>query len=779
MSPRGGEVARAVAGIAVWSGALIAPLALGSVHPELVIAHSLISGLGLLALLVFFARSGRQIELPRFGWLLLVASAWTALQLVPLPMGLLARLAPRSAELLGISLAEVGTVAWHPISLDPRATLLSLLQLGAVTALYLTAHNRMRRSERVAPLATALVVLGLVLVLVGLAGAVVAPGRALLFYRAQQGHITALITTSFVNANHGAAFLGICALLALGLAFRARDSRWRLAAGAAAVFLAIGVFLTLSRGGVVALGAGAGLFFVVRRLDERRSELGRSSFWLWVPAALIVVMAVVGWLALDPLLGELRSSLPGYGGGIGKAALWAPGMRMLEANLLLGVGRGAFATTFPRYLEPEVFTGLTFTHLENQYLHLPIEWGVPLAALVIGVSGLLWLRWLWSARHNALVSAAVAALGLLALQAVVDFNLELLGIAMPAAVLAAIASAHRGQHSRTEGSKLRMALLAGYGVALIASALVVLTLRDQLPDRVDRKLGALMAAKEAMTPTRLTELKAAITRRPADYLPHLVGGRMLARSGERRAIRWLNRAAYLAAGNGAVHFETAHVLFAFQYRKQALLECRLGLERVGRSGGAHLLRWVIDRLQGREEAVLALPLRPELATTYLKALLRLGLGDYGLAVARDARLHWPQQVEFAYLELEALLRLEAAEPAEQLATRLVERHGSERAYLLAAQAAALRHGAARAVEVLRSGVNRHPASVELGFACGNALVDAKEPKEAEQVLRTACQRAANRQDLARCHRLLARALGAQGRAHRAQIELEQARQLSQ
>src|SRR5690606_20128011 len=82
---------------------------------------------------------------PLFAALLLLPVVAIALQLVPLPLGLLGLLSPRAAEVVDFVLVPLGLSSTRPVSLDPPATWRALA--GALTALlvFLTASQLVRR----------------------------------------------------------------------------------------------------------------------------------------------------------------------------------------------------------------------------------------------------------------------------------------------------------------------------------------------------------------------------------------------------------------------------------------------------------------------------------------------------------------------------------------------------------------------------------------------------------------------------------------------------------
>jgi putative inorganic carbon (hco3(-)) transporter len=148
-------------------------------------------------------------------------------------------------------------------------------------------------------------------------------------------------------------------------------------------FCAAGVFLSLSRGGLVALGAvllGAPLL------------AGR---WRPAMAGLLVLVAASGFLyftQIAPLPARERITMSN--GGSGRTALWTIGLRMVEAHPIGGVGVGNFPAASPNYvLQPgllerdELIFSVAPKVTHNTYLEILAEMGFPGLLLFLGIVG--------------------------------------------------------------------------------------------------------------------------------------------------------------------------------------------------------------------------------------------------------------------------------------------------------------------------------------------------------------------------------------------------------
>ncbi|HEY0986136.1 MAG TPA: hypothetical protein VGD80_03755, partial [Kofleriaceae bacterium] len=128
--------------------------------------QAIVAGLVALALAAQLASRRRFARISPLVVVLAIAVGLTAVQLIPLPPGLLEALNPHGNELRSDGAALAGTAPWHVISLDPAGTLRALAFL--VTLLGVAVFGlRISGSERGRYL-----VLGGVAVTCGLAAAV-------------------------------------------------------------------------------------------------------------------------------------------------------------------------------------------------------------------------------------------------------------------------------------------------------------------------------------------------------------------------------------------------------------------------------------------------------------------------------------------------------------------------------------------------------------------------------------------------------------------------------
>jgi O-antigen ligase len=197
------------------------------------------------------------------------------------------------------------------------------------------------------------------------------------------------------DPNELAAVLVGGTILAAALAVTLRGAPvLRLLAGGASVLCAAGIFLSLSRGGLVALGFSLIAAIVVAGRRWRLQAI--------VLAAVVAVgaFAYFGFYADSTAIHRVTS----FGNGTGRTDIWTVGWRMVQHHPVTGVGVGNYKTSSIHYLlEPgaiqrDEFIVDTPKVAHNTYLQVLAELGIVGAALFAAIVGFSLLCILKAAR---------------------------------------------------------------------------------------------------------------------------------------------------------------------------------------------------------------------------------------------------------------------------------------------------------------------------------------------------------------------------------------------
>lgn len=379
--------------------------------------------------------AGKAPRLPRLTrWAMVVLMAVAALQLVPLPLSIVAAMSPERAR-LAVAAGETG---WLPLCVYPAGAVFEWLRLATSVLLFLTVRElTWRLSIDDAPWSAAA---GLVLV----AGLEAILGLVQ-FYTGATGGGGAHGT--YANRDHFAGLMEMAlpfpvaygtAVLRRGWYRDSSASRPALAAGlafAAAALLLLGSIHSLSRMGFIAALFGLG---VLAAFSVRQKK------WLAaLPVALIVLFL---YLPTDDLIARFGDMSKHESLSMAdRIEVWRESLPMLAVYPVAGTGLGGYEPAFMPFKRSTPM--LTDNYAHNEYLHYAIELGwLGYAALCVLVASLFWAaaaaaRRCPSAGWRALGAACAASMAALLLHAFVDFNTYIPVNSLAFAWVAGIASA--------------------------------------------------------------------------------------------------------------------------------------------------------------------------------------------------------------------------------------------------------------------------------------------------------------------------------------------------
>jgi tetratricopeptide (TPR) repeat protein len=368
----------------------------------------------------------------------------------------------------------------------------------------------------------------------------------------------------FINPNHEAELLELSAFAALALAYAATTRDRRRAWKAVAAFLAAGALSTISRGSVLALGAGALTCFLFPIQSEEDAPRPRNRF-VAILLGLVVVAGLTLSLGGEGILGEVLATRPGTDI---KLRVWLDALKIIPAHPL-GIGLGAFARVYPAY--QTLSTAALYEFVENQPLGLLIEAGIPGALLLAGAVALTVRHLAKWARRDRVEAALCAAMVAVLAHNLVDFGLEVPGILFP--FLAILGATVGRQLVATDAPVPRRAAVA-YAVVVAATTVAGIALLLSPPAR---DFDALL--KGASAADRPALVRAALAAHPTDNEYALLAATMAplqaTGGGPSPRLRGLNRALRLCPNCPAGHREAARNLWRLGRRQQALLEWRI------------------------------------------------------------------------------------------------------------------------------------------------------------------------------------------------------------
>jgi len=346
--------------------------------------------------------------------------AYTLVQALPLPIGLVSFVSPASGELQAFAAGEGGS-GWARLTVDVGATLAELIKNASYIALLASTVLLATTRARLRFLMGTIVAAGAVQAGLGL-GSHFAGVNLLAFDPTTAGEFSESVRGTFVNRNHFAQFLLMCSAAGLGLvvsrsAGRSGAQGWRQRLVAAMdgvldtglqrailiVLMIAAVLFSGSRGAALSFAAAfAAVVVLAALLHGRRAPEVRFAPWLGVAALLAVV-----WLGAGSLAERLLTSDFGTDE---RLVQWEMSLPLIRDYPLTGVGAGNYVNAFPLYRDGTL-RPLTYDRAHSDYLELLIDQGI-VGVLLLGGALLMAYRRIIAAyrrRHDPLARGILFA----------------------------------------------------------------------------------------------------------------------------------------------------------------------------------------------------------------------------------------------------------------------------------------------------------------------------------------------------------------------------------
>jgi tetratricopeptide (TPR) repeat protein len=437
---------------------------------------------------------------------------------------------------------------------------------------------------------------------------------------------------------------------------------------------------------LIALALGFVLFTWLLTRRSETLEDRRSNVPALIGATIAVPRAGLAWKYTEWLREFTGTEEDPLGFG-GKLAAMRDAGPLIADHPLLGIGRGSYGSVYPAY--KTAAHQLTYTHPENVAVQLLADWGV-----VLGAAAIVLLFWIIASRirhaRNVAVLGAMIGVGALALQNLVDFSLEIPGVAIPvAAILGAAGLAVVKEH--------RLELGGRRGLAFAAAPVVILSITTtwalSAPD-LERDLETLSASAWSKDPAVLERAEEIAAGHPANAV---VAARVAyaAETSDppqlKTALRWANRTMFLAPTYADGHLVTGRLLLRFRHRRQGFTEMRRAWELAHEEQRDAIIEHIVQLSRSPDELLEAIPRRDEVMDEVdereiakaVVVLVRKGREDWARSLLkRIGRIESVRTTDLVRLASAAVLvdEIELAERA--LAKRREVDPGDDRAVLL-------------------------------------------------------------------------------------------------
>ncbi|HEX4427593.1 MAG TPA: O-antigen ligase family protein [Terriglobales bacterium] len=346
---------------------------------------------------------------------------------------------PLLAPVLAFASLALIQMAFH-LTAYRYATLSQTLLYGAYGALCFLAVQVLRRTWQVHTLAWAFTVYGFAVALFALIQSLAPNGK---LYWLRTPRFGGWIYGPYVNHNHYAGLMEMLLPIPLVFVFTRYGSSWRKAMAAlAAAFMASTIFLSGSRGGMLALAVQITIFVAILLLQKKA---GRMVLTFGVFLALAIgLLAWLGGGELVERIASIHSEARMELSGAMRVNIDRDALRMFEHKPVLGWGLGTFAEVYPEFRS--FYTNFFVDKAHNDYLQLLVEMGT------LGFATMLWFLITvyyratkklknWTVDTNGALSlAAILGITGILVHGFLDFNLQIPANAALFYVLCALAA---------------------------------------------------------------------------------------------------------------------------------------------------------------------------------------------------------------------------------------------------------------------------------------------------------------------------------------------------
>jgi hypothetical protein len=419
---------------------VFAPLAFGTVEHWSVLTLELLVALAVLTFCLSLVRSSRPLlSIPGLVPLLLLAG-WMLLQMVPLPPFIVKVLSPEAYRIYEPVSGMLKGNPWIPLTVYQKGTMLESIRIISYILFYILTLQLLSNGERLKQTVKICAWLAVGIAVLAILQKFSSPDKIFWFRPAPAGSSP---VGPWINRSQYCGYIEMVfpLVLALSLYYRPITSseeslRRRIVAfftmaggnqhlllGFGVVVLLVSVFISLCRGGIIAVSLSLFLFFgIMARKRSRYSNL----FYIGVISFLILAVAWFGW---EPILQRFDQIFKATGElNVDRLPIWRDTLSVFKDFWLTGSGFGTFIAIFAKY---KTLPGdLIFDHAHNDYLELLTDGGI------VGFACAAWfvvavLREGWKKigrrrdRYSILVSiAALTGLIGMLIHSVSDFNMH-------------------------------------------------------------------------------------------------------------------------------------------------------------------------------------------------------------------------------------------------------------------------------------------------------------------------------------------------------------------
>lgn len=610
------------------------PLVFGSVHYPVLISEYII-GLILIILYLYYRHNFELIKPSLiFAVFILITAIITIVQLIPLPLGVIRLISPKEYELLsainGVYNNIISPIRFYTLSIEPYINLEYLLRIIVLFFVFLIASQREFTESMI--LLKAIALSAAIIVLYGFIEGLLNFST----FFSYNIHLTneGILPSVFKNTNHQAGFLGIAAFSSMALYYSVHYRYEKIFYLFCSILSAIGVFITLSRGGIVAFVAS--LIFLVSLMNRDRFNIKRS-YLLY--AGIIIAISTAFYLAYQEIISELSTLTDAERMQNEKYRLVLNSLGLFKDFLIVGVGKGGFETIFNVYREDNSF--VSFSQMENQLFQQLADYGVLYFVIVLVV--IIWFAYLFL-KYPLSTKTALLVTGIfyILLQNLVDFNLEIFSIQTTTLIVLASIIARYCFVENESGEPVfavysinlvKKRLLAISIVLLVIFALGIYLTYDNLREKKEAEIELMLMS--GVSPDN-DYFKDKIRKYPFNYfIPASIAARDYLNTTDPIIKSYLLHSSLINPLAFEPHYMLYRYFFKLQDYANAQSQCRLAIKN-SRDNKARLIFSELMKSVDKRELFKYIPYTPEVFTSFSNYLLSLNESELAKEFIEDA-----------------------------------------------------------------------------------------------------------------------------------------------
>ncbi len=344
---------------------------------------------------------------------LFIFLAYIFIQSIPLPSLVIKYLSSKTYELYSFFSVEKDPTMY--ISLYAYKTRIEFIRLLTYALFFIFISYNLKDHIRLELLLKSLTFFGFILAIFAIIQKATWTGKIYWFRELPYGGTP---FGPFVNRNHYAGLIGMMIPLSLGLAFTRSKKELGLLFGFFGVVMAVSLFLSLSRGGIISFFCSLTIFAIFLSWKKFKAKK------IWALGVFVfIVLLYLLYLGIDPIIDRFyKTDLTSED----RFRMWAETLKAVKDFYITGSGFGTFINVFPLY-SSEATTSIC-DHAHNDYLEFLLEAGIIGSILLILFVFLFFsfsFKGSYEGRNGIIKISMISSIVSIAVHSVFDFNLRI------------------------------------------------------------------------------------------------------------------------------------------------------------------------------------------------------------------------------------------------------------------------------------------------------------------------------------------------------------------